>query len=268
VTQPVSHPDPASGPSPVEHQITVRRTARYYTLGGTAVPDSAAAETRSDAGPESGTGSSADAGARGAVVGPSGDIWIVCHGYAQLARSFIRAFAAVAGPERIIVAPEALNRFYHERPVDQPAAHARVAATWMTREARDTEIADYIAYLDDVAAHVARGASAWRTLALGFSQGAATASRWAARGGARIDDLVLWGAGPAPELEPAPDLFRGARVWVVAGDMDGYMDTAAVEAAVERLRSGGIDARAVHYHGGHRIDAAALAALADRVAAG
>jgi predicted esterase len=231
VTLPASRP----GPSPVEHQISVRRTARYYTLGGTA--------------------------------GFSGAVWIVCHGYAQLARTFIRAFAPVANPERLIVAPEALNRFYHERPADQPAAHARVAATWMTREARDTEITDYIAYLDDVAAAAAGGGRAGRMLVLGFSQGAATASRWAARGDAQIDDLVLWGSGPAPELEPVPGLFRGARVWVVAGDADGYMHTAAVEAAVERLRSGGVDARAVHYRGGHRIDETALAALADRVAA-
>ncbi|HSJ07971.1 MAG TPA: hypothetical protein VK936_14805 [Longimicrobiales bacterium] len=246
----------------MEHRIAVRRTARYYTLGTEPGRRAAAAGARRDA------GSSSDPALHSRTGSTAADVWIVCHGYAQLARSFIRAFAPVARPGRIIVAPEALNRFYHERRVDQPAAHARVAATWMTREARETEIDDYVAYLDDVAVAVTDGGRTGRTLALGFSQGAATASRWAALGSARIDDLVLWGSGPADELEPAPGLFRGARVWVVAGDADEHMDTAAIAAAIGRLRSGGIDARAVHYHGGHRIDAAALAALANLVAAG
>ena len=106
-----------------EHHLEVRRTARYHTLG------------------ESG----------------AGEVWIVCHGYAQLARYFLRAFAAIDDGSRYIVAPEALNRYYHETAPGVHGPDARIAATWMTREDRDTEISDYIAYLDALAARVAAG---------------------------------------------------------------------------------------------------------------
>src|SRR5690606_9950913 len=67
-----------------EHRLTVPRTARYYMLGGAAAGGGA----------------------------PPGEAWITCHGYGQLAARFLRGFEPVAGPERLVVAPGALSRFY------------------------------------------------------------------------------------------------------------------------------------------------------------
>ena len=95
----------------------MQRTARYYTLGG---------------------GSAAPR-----------DVWFVLHGYGQLAGDFIRYFSDLAADDSLVVAPEAMNRFYLvTTETSAPARDRPVGATWMTREDRDSEIADYVEYLD------------------------------------------------------------------------------------------------------------------------
>src|SRR4051794_4030838 len=133
----------------IEHAITVPRTARYYTLGPT--------------------------------HGFPRELWFVLHGYGQLAGRFIEQFAPIDDGTRLIVAPEALSRFYLDSiPERRKQSAPRVGATWMTREAREHEIADYIEYLDRLALEVKHhlsGASP-RIIVLGFSQATATVSRW------------------------------------------------------------------------------------------
>jgi predicted esterase len=207
------------------------------------------------------------------VLGETGphveEAWSACHGYAQLARSFARPLAALDDGSRIIIVPEALNRFYHDRGAADSAHSARVAATWMTREDREHEIADYVAYLDDLARHIlAPLAAGVRTVALGFSQGAATVSRWAARGATRLDAVVLWGAGPAHDLDLRPDVFRGARLFIAAGTADPHLDGARVAAERRRLEDAGVPCEVVEYDGGHAIDGRVLVALAERLRAG
>ncbi|MGH7466299.1 MAG: alpha/beta hydrolase, partial [Longimicrobiales bacterium] len=189
-----------------EHHLSVRRTARFYTLG-----EPAAAE-----------------------------IWIVCHGYAQLARYFLRSFALLDDGTRCVVAPEALNRYYYETAPGVHTSDARIAATWMTREDREHEIGDYIAYLDALATRLVSGA-ATRIVALGFSQGAATVSRWAARGVARIDHVILWSSPLPPELEPSATLLRGAHLTIAIGESDEQIPYGEIERQDERLRRAGMD---------------------------
>jgi predicted esterase len=223
-----------------ERRIEVRRTARYHVLGH-------AAEATEE-------------------------LWLVCHGYAQLARHFLRSFAAIATPARLIAAPEALNRYYFETSPGVHPPDARVAATWMTREDRVHEIGDYTAYLDalfeSLLHEIGRAAAAPpRTIVLGFSQGAQTVSRWAAARGRGIDHLVLWGAGAAAEVEPGL-LPASARLSVVAGDADPAFPPAVAQRFVARCRAAGRDARLLRHGGGHRIESEALERLAADIAAG
>lgn len=217
---------------PQERLLRTPRTARFYTLGG----------------------------------GPRArEVWIVCHGYAQLARYFVTAFEPVADASRLVVAPEALNRYYFETAPGEHAGDARVAATWMTREHREHEITDYIEYLDNLAEHIAAGiAGPTRLVALGFSQGAATVSRWAASGRTPIDHVVLWGASLAHELEPGFDLLRGAALTLAVGREDRYMTAARAGAEEQRLREAGMEFRMLHYDGGHRVETEALRELVRR----
>jgi predicted esterase len=217
--------------------IHVRRTARYYTLGPT--------------------------------HGFPRELWVVVHGYGQLARRFLQSFAPLDDGTRLVVAPEALSRFYLD-PVAERRAHAepRVGATWMTREDREAEIADYIAYLEQLTSEIRRhltGAGP-RIVVLGFSQGTATVCRWLASSELRADQIVLWAGGIPPELDAATWSARlhGAALTLVAGEGDEMVPTSAVVSEGERLSAAGVAFTLHRYPDGHRIEADALLRLAER----
>lgn len=215
-----------------EHHVSVARTARFYTLR------------------EPGPGVS--------------DVWFVCHGYGQLAARFLEKFRALDDGRRYLVAPEGLSRFYlSENPTER-----WVGASWMTREDRLSEIEDYVRYLDAVCADVfaAVDRSRVRVHALGFSQGAATASRWAALGKARVDHLVLWGGEFPPDLDLTPagvaERLRAAGVTLVHGRSDQFITPKVAGTIIERLRAHGIPCVDEPFDGGHEITEAALSMVA------
>lgn len=214
---------------PTEHHLIVERTARYYTRG------------RDD--------------------GTAAEIWIVLHGQGQLAASFLELFAGIDNGERLIVAAEGLSRFY-------PApTSTSVGACWMTREDRLNEIRDYVDYLDKLVGHLIDTSMADnpRIILLGFSQGGATAARWATYGSHAPDRLVIWGSDVPPDLKM--DLLReritgGMEFILVIGGQDEYITPAMVEKEKRRLQEEEIDCDLFVYAGGHSIDAPTLIALA------
>ena len=196
------------------------------------------------------------------------ELWIVCHGYGQLARRFIEQFTALDDGTRLIVAPEALSRFYLDPiPERREQRNPRVGASWMTRDDREAEIADQVTYLDLVAGEVRQhrtGASP-RLVVFGFSQGTATACRWLAASEFRADHLVLWAGGIPPELDLAAwsAQLRGASITLVAGDADTMVTPEAVAREAERLSSAGVAFHAQRFPGEHRVDADALVLVAE-----
>lgn len=186
------------------------------------------------------------------------ELWYVLHGYGQLASRFLRSFAPVATPDRLLVAPEGLHRFYLDPP-SRPAAERRVGVSWMTREDRDTDIADYVRYLDQLHDTLAPAGAA-APVVLGFSQGVATAARWAVLGAVRPAALVLWGSPLPPDLDwpRAAERLAGCEVILVAGDEDPAFPPEQVEAEIGRLIEFGIAHHVVDYAGGHRIEPEAL----------
>ena len=217
-----------------EHHLAVSRTARYFTIG-----------------------------TPGASIS---DVWFVCHGYAQLAGPFARRFEALEAKERLVVAPEALSRFYlgdHLRPA---GPDTKVGASWMTREDREKEIRDYVDYLDTLYDHVFRRVkrNRVRLSALGFSQGTATVSRWVAQGRARVDRLILWGGALAADadLTAARDRLSKLDLVLVIGSEDQYITPKVREAEEQRMRGAGLTYRVVTFAGGHEIDSGALRELA------
>lgn len=192
------------------------------------------------------------------------DVWIACHGYGQLAADFLEDLAPLRRAGRLIVAPEALSRFYFEGGFHGPGS--KVGATWMTREDRLAEIEDYVAYLD--ALHDAVFAQVDRKAAtltvLGFSQGTATVSRWVAQGKARPDRLVLWGGLLPPDLDlgAARAILERLELVLVAGRRDRFVDEEKLSAQVAALEHVGITARTVRHPGGHRLNPDVLAELA------
>lgn len=186
------------------------------------------------------------------------EVAIVIHGYAQTAAEMLSACAPLEREGRVLVAPEALSRFYRR------GSSGPIGASWMTREARADEIADYVAYLDQLAGWCASelGVAAPPAV-LGFSQGAATAWRWAALGGARLSRLVAFGGGIPPDLDLAAARARlaGVRIGFGRGRSDSYHTAEWLERDRARLAELGLGCEAVEFDGGHELAPAALAAL-------
>jgi len=211
-----------------EHHLTTKRRARYYTAGDSV---------------------------------PVADVWIVCHGFGQLAAPFARQFERLVAPGRLIVAPEALNRYYLGAGSTGSTPDAAVAATWMTREDRENEIADYVDWLDTVHARtVPVGA---RVTTLGFSQGVATVARWITLGSSVVHRFVAW----TGQLPPDTDLsLLGTRlerpVVLVEGRADRLAEWVQPAENAARLAAAGVAFEVITFDGGHRLDQTVLDQLA------
>jgi predicted esterase len=213
-----------------ERHITVAKTARYYTVGD---------------------------------MENAGEVWFVIHGYAQLAARFLRRFQSLADDTRLMVAPEALNRYYFETAPGVHAPDAGVGGTWMTREEREYEITDYVAYLDTLYQRIKRGLTRepTRVVAVGFSQGAATAARWAARGSASLSDVILVGGFLPPEIDPHAGALHGAALTFLHGRTDPYATADRIRKESDRLTASGLKHAVVEYNGAHEITDDAIQAM-------
>jgi predicted esterase len=192
------------------------------------------------------------------------ELWIVLHGYAQLAEGILAGLSVLDDGHRLLVAPEALSRFYDARGERSRHHEAPVGASWMTREDRLHEIEDYVAWLQQVyEAQVSRLPAGVPVTVLGFSQGAAAASRWVAAGGATVSHLVCWGASVAPELDlSTAGALRRARCTIVIGDRDQFIAAPKIDAERARLDAAGFPYEFVGFAGGHRLDDATLRRIA------
>jgi predicted esterase len=158
-----------------------------------------------------------------------------------------------------------LSRFYVDRTSMTSDPPPKVGASWMTREDREVEIADQVAYLEALLVELrTRMPKDVRLRLLGFSQGVATVCRWVARGTVRPDELILWAGSFPPDIDPANFGARlhGAAMTMVFGSRDQLVPLAVGETQLARLTGAGIDARLVTFHGGHRLDDATLLSLA------
>lgn len=193
------------------------------------------------------------------------ELWIACHGYGQLAGPFAEALEALRSGDRVVVAPEALSRFYLDDPAKRHGPDSPIGASWMTREDREREIADYVDYLDAVVdAVAAESPKGVRVTALGFSQGAATVCRWAALGKTKVTRVIVW-AGTLPQDLPSANgaaLFRGADVVLVGGRKDRLATPEALERDRISLVERSISTRVMWHDGGHTLSSGLLRELA------
>jgi predicted esterase len=189
---------------------------------------------------------------------PSGteqDVWLVLHGYGQLADFFIRKFLPFASPERLIIAPEGTNYNYLKE------FQGRVGANWMTSYQREMAIANNHRLLNQLMdSLLSQFASAPRVHLLGFSQGAATSTRWASQWAGQLETMVLWGGGFAHDLvlDVAKEKFAHTYIQVVLGDRDELITEESKKKQTELLEILGKPLNLLTFSGGHELDTALL----------
>lgn len=186
-------------------------------------------------------------------------VWIVLHGYGQSAEEFVGYFKTLHNESTLIVAPEALNRFYLK------GFGGKIGATWMTKEDRESEITDYVNYLDSVYDEVIKYGllGKVKVTVLGFSQGTATACRWISKGNSTIDRLILWGGGIPKDvnLKSAQTLFNSIDLTIVLGDKDEFIPEEQITEEIKRLNEVKLNHRIYRFSGKHEIQAGVLRQL-------
>ena len=184
-------------------------------------------------------------------------VLFVCHGYAQIANKFLKKFEPAFRDDIFMVAPEGLNRFYARE------SSGNVVASWMTTEEREDDIQDYVNYLDSVYREVMPSfPKKVKVVVLGFSQGAATASRWITQGRSRIDELVLW-CGFFPSDVSLHEIPEHVKLRVVTATEDRYMSPEQQQEELEAMKKGAPALEHFQFEGKHEINIAALEKLFD-----
>jgi predicted esterase len=203
-----------------KHKITIQKTAHYVTIGE--------------------------------LNEHTEKVWFVIHGYGQLAEYFIKKFKVLDDGKSVIIAPEALSKFYLKE------FSGRVGATWMTKYERDSEITDYINYLNQLYQTVLEGfdTNKLKINILGFSQGTATVARWCMNETIKYDRLILWAGYFGNGIQDVVDSTKLADKEVVLcyGKEDEFLikiDIQQYEQDIQEV----IPHIQVHtFEGGHTID--------------
>lgn len=207
-----------------EHHININYTARYYTLG----------ESSND---------------------PQQEVWIVLHGYGQLARYFIQKFEPLSKENTFIIAPEGLSLFYLR------GTEGRVGATWMTREFREHAIQNYISYLQQVYGELELHNK--RVVLFSFSQGGATLIRWAVYHHVSFHKMIVWAGGFPPDVDPVAckEIFSGKQLFYVYGSNDEYITPERLAKQKALFQRFHFHPEIIRFEGTHRVDSTVLRQL-------
>ena len=173
----------------------------------------------------------------------------VLHGYGQLAKYFIRKFIPATKLGYTVVAPEGQHHFYLH------GTSGRVGASWMTKENREQDIVNYIAYLDAIHAEFT-GQKEWdEIVVLGFSQGVATAFRWLAESNIKPSKFMICSGLTPPDvdLNIKKATFDSIKMTYFSGVNDPYRTEEAVQEFYTAVASSKLDMDLVNFDGVHEV---------------
>lgn len=191
-------------------------------------------------------------------------IWFVLHGYGQLAKFFISKFKVLSEAGVLVIAPEGLSKFYLEDVTSRArTGNSRVGATWMTRENRLTDIDNYITYLNTIYQKEVPYNFVGEVTVLGFSQGAATATRWSIEGNPVFNRLIVWAGILPPDMnfEKAHEKLKDKKIIEVFGKTDPYLTDERLKEVTSLNARLNINPTRIEFDGGHEINQEVLIGL-------
>lgn len=191
-------------------------------------------------------------------------IWLVCHGYGQLAKYFIRRFDVLNPAQHYVIAPQGLSKFYLDTKYD------KVGASWLTKETKEMELQNQLNYIDsvwktekEVINQAGLDVNKLKINVLGFSQGCAAACRWVVSRQIAFSNLYVW-AGLLPQeilkedFDFMPDT---SQVHFVVGKDDEFRKLLNFASEIQKIKKLLPTAQIVSFDGGHEVKREVLASL-------
>lgn len=178
-------------------------------------------------------------------------IWLVIHGFAQTADTFIQPFS-ILGEEHFVIAPEGLNRFYSR------GFAGSAVANWMTSRDREFEIEDYCNYLNLLTKqlNITQYKNA-KVILLGFSQGVSTLTRFFLSGNIHADLLVMVAGEIAIEFQKdLPTKLVQAKSLYLVGTQENLIKPEKIEFQKQLLAN--CKCSIMEFEGKHEVNEAAV----------
>ena len=157
------------------------------------------------------------------------NVWFVCHGMGYLSRYFLRYFEGLNKDENYIIAPQAQSKFY------SPPKFKHVGASWLTKENTVKETENVMRNFDAVLAAETLPENI-NLIVLGYSQGVSVAARYVARRKLQCAQLVLHSGGMPKELQPEDFTFLNAKVSMIYGTEDEYLNEERIAYETNRAK--------------------------------
>ncbi|MGB1017517.1 MAG: alpha/beta hydrolase [Chitinophagales bacterium] len=206
-----------------KHEIEITKTARYFTLG----------ELNEN----------------------TNTIWFVLHGYAQTAEDFLESLKPLQQENTFIIAPEGLSRFYWRDFSNNPVA------SWMTKTDREVDIDDNMKYLSKLYKSLFSkvNLSNIKVNYLGFSQGAATLSRWLFQENLKVNNVFFYAGNIATDLNYASSKqYINANLYFIYGDNDFFIKQKDADALLFFFKKNNLKLNIFTFEGKHIITETAL----------
>jgi predicted esterase len=155
------------------------------------------------------------------------NIWFVCHGMGYLSRYFIQYFKGLPPDENYIIAPQAQSKYY------QAPKFKHVGASWLTKENTLVETENVMTYFDAVFENESIPKDK-NLIIFGYSQGVSVAMRYLAKRKLQCSQLVLHSGGIPKELTPKDFEYFNAKVILIYGTQDDYLNEDRIAYETER----------------------------------
>ncbi|WP_034059133.1 alpha/beta hydrolase [Lacinutrix jangbogonensis] len=181
-------------------------------------------------------------------------VWFVCHGMGYLSKFFIRYFKDLNTEDNYIIAPQAPSLYYQ-------SGFKHVGASWLTKENTLAETENIMNYFDAVLAEE-RIPENINLIVLGYSQGVSVASRYIKNRQLQCSQLILHSGGLPKELIAEDFKFLKAKVSLVYGIEDEYLNEERIAHETERAQElFGNDLSIIPFDGKHVVNVAIINGL-------
>lgn len=181
--------------------------------------------------------------------GKAATVWLLIHGYAQLASDFLSEFEFIKNEDHMLIAPEGLSKFYFRN---------KIGASWMTKEDRGNEISDYIDFLNLLMEKIQKEYDLKDAAfnLLGFSQGVHTAVRFFIKGKYNFENLILCSSDfpKDADFEKIKEKLNKSKLYFIHGTSDSAISNERYVESIKLLSENKIEFEDISFEGDHVLN--------------